>query len=392
MDVKLSKSFWNTMIKSLKVSEKDLKTKILEILILDKIIDTNESMSINFEIINESFQGLIYNDWLVYFASKLNNGKTKSRNTYIAQNFLPSYKICKKLNLNLFVTINPFDTNEKIENIISESINFDSRIFKTLNVTLSSFFGNIERFQSIEEFLWFKNKIRNKNKINKSTYIKLEKNNIYVYGKMDGANGNKTFIECLVISKISKHDTYLFPLNPICNNFLKNELINSGIFLEDNTKRDIEISECNNDNNVNRNQPLFLKNIIIKWSNFIDIDSCFACDYDISENLIASHIYRVTDIRQDYENKKITKEEAQNLIVSGDNGFRLCPNHDKEFEKGMIIFDIRKMQFIKNEKFNNLNIEKTLKINLAMDNVDLRTPMFEKCVKLHLYRSTNFNE
>ncbi|WP_033161415.1 HNH endonuclease signature motif containing protein [[Mycoplasma] collis] len=100
---------------------------------------------------------------------------------------------------------------------------------------------------------------------------------------------------------------------------------------------------------------MFIKNILKRYLKYnqINLHQCFACDYKIENNLIASHIYRFSDINHDLQNKKINKETAYNLAFSGENGFLLCPNHDKEFEKGMIIFDFNLKKFIVNT--NNLS-------------------------------------
>lgn len=103
---------------------------------------------------------------------------------------------------------------------------------------------------------------------------------------------------------------------------------------------------------LKRNQSLFKKNIIEKYHNDknVNLDLCFCCSYNISNNLIAAHIYRVADILNDYKKNEINFKEAYNLLTSGENGFFLCPNHDKEFEKGQIIFDITQNKFIALEK------------------------------------------
>lgn len=105
------------------------------------------------------------------------------------------------------------------------------------------------------------------------------------------------------------------------------------------------------DEYLRRRQDIFKRNIINKYNiKDFDITKCFASDYKISQNLIAAHIYRYADILDDCKNGLITIQQAKNYIISGDNGFLLSPNKDKEFEKGQIYFDLENKKFVPNRK------------------------------------------
>ena len=82
----VSKNFINNMINLINVSEDRIFSEIQKILIYEKFININNELC--FKKIEDRFQGLVIDNHLIYFASKLNsNNKTKSRNTFIAQNF-----------------------------------------------------------------------------------------------------------------------------------------------------------------------------------------------------------------------------------------------------------------------------------------------------------------
>ena len=85
-----------------------------------------------------------------------------------------------------------------------------------------------------------------------------------------------------------------------------------------------------------RDQPAFRLNLFKKYGD----KKCYLCDCDIDSLIIASHIHRVTDIKND---KNISDEEKKKQIIDGDNGFWLCANHDKLFEYGLIYFNNQKM-------------------------------------------------
>ena len=141
----VSKNFINNMINLINVSEDRIFSEIQKILIYEKFININNELC--FKKIEDRFQGLVIDDHLIYFASKLNsNNKTKSRNTFIAQNFSSCFFYSNNKNLKIYLTVNPFDLDKNIEAILSDSIKFDLKILSTLNVKISNKFGKIEQF------------------------------------------------------------------------------------------------------------------------------------------------------------------------------------------------------------------------------------------------------
>ncbi|MBD5423339.1 MAG: HNH endonuclease [Mycoplasma sp.] len=400
--IKVSNSYITNMIKLLGVSKLEIFKKINELLYYEKIIP-NPNMEC--EVIKEKFQGVVYENRVIYFASKLDdNGKIKSRNTYISQNFLSCFFISIKRNYKIYATINPFDfITNYYQNIykLPDSIIFDIKMLYTLNVEISDLLlekQHLTPFNSIFNFINDKKIIRSKNSGNKSTYIRLENNNILIYGKTDGANLKRTILEIVTMNAIKSFDIdniIFIPLNKkISDKNIKDYLKSKKILIEYYFNELYENKTfLNNDvNQINRNQHLFYKNIILKYEKYIDVDKCFACNYNVSENLISSHIHRVVDIKKEFQDGKITKEKAMELIVSGDNGFLLCPNHDKEFEKGLIIFDQNEMEFLINDRYSYEYISGTLIKKYYSEHESIKTKDFILNINKHIDRVNEKNK
>ena len=148
----VSKNFINNMINLINVSEDRIFSEIQKILIYEKFININNELC--FKKIDDRFQGLVIDDHLIYFASKLNsNNKTKSRNTFIAQNFSSCFFYANNKNLKIYLTVNPFDLDKNIEAILSDSIKFDLKILSTLNVKISNKFEKLNSFFQSKIFL-----------------------------------------------------------------------------------------------------------------------------------------------------------------------------------------------------------------------------------------------
>ena len=107
------------------------------------------------------------------------------------------------------------------------------------------------------------------------------------------------------------------------------------------------------------------------------------CNCEIDSLIIASHIHRVTDIKND---KSLTDEEKKKQIIDGDNGLWLCANHDKLFEYGFIYFDNQKMvisnrlnteqqEFVK-KITTKLSVPKTVEFIVSENDVPYGTPSF----------------
>lgn len=101
------------------------------------------------------------------------------------------------------------------------------------------------------------------------------------------------------------------------------------------------------------NQSLFRERLLSRYSH------CCLCNVSNPDLLIASHIKPWS---------VATKEERTDV----NNGFILCPNHDKAFDKGYISFD-KDGKITISERLTNidrvfLNIRDDMSVNLTKDN------------------------
>lgn len=356
-------------------------------LLLKKMLEyeeiINSSDNIDFELINESFQGIIVPEKkvIICFSAKLKEGKIQGRNTFISQNFEPFFKYWRKWkqDYDSLILLNFLDYKLLFNNSLTlpNSIVLNLRILLTHNnVMLGNSINSIvgEKLIPFNNLVDYVDKIDGSSKLNKGnepTYIDIDFNNkiITIFGKIDGANFSSTIQHCrnlAILKKDYKLEFYLLNDNIEKSKSKNLREINNVV------EEIIESNVHQNEEKIfNRNQKIFKMRIIEKYKEFnIDVSECFCCNYPITENLIAAHIHRHSDIErvmnENIENLKFlsfsSKSErekeklkiiykANELTTSGSNGFLLCRNHDVEFEKGMIYFDQ------KNKKFN-INLSK----------------------------------
>ncbi|MBP5256912.1 MAG: hypothetical protein J6Y96_00980 [Mycoplasma sp.] len=378
----------------------DIKSEIKKLLIYEGKIDKNTL--INFEEITDRFQGVIIeNNEIICFTQKLDNhNKTKGRNTFFSQNLPPIYKTADKYKIkNKSVSLNPFDVDQ-IPKIPDHVKNSFRQVVTLNNLNLNNSIrklGNCDKFHSLSEYLETISKTRDKNKGNFSTLIQENSDkSITIYGKLDGANFSDTIEKCKMTRKLSNQNTEIFfyiisPMHSKINQ-IKEEFKRMNIKFGPN---EININNLKNQSEklLPRDQDLFRSNIIKRYiENNIDITKCFASSYDITQNLIASHIHRVVDIRKEYLDKKIDYQKAKYLLVSGNNGFLLSPNKDKEFENGQIYFDIKLKKFMPNKQLLTTeqykNLYKSLETQLNLTKIQITNEFIENNKK-HQKRTGN---
>ncbi len=396
MEIQISKSFLNGYEK---INKNIIKKKTFDILIDDKIISKNLIFSdIKWIETDDEYQGLYIEsiNHIVQFCQKLNhNGTTKSRNTYLRQSFIPVYNLSKIKKAKMSISANPLD-EKNFSRILPNSIQIHIRESLTLNVEINdSLQKKLEKklnpFKNLDEYVLFKTQSKEKNKGNKSTVIKyiFDEKKIVVYGKTDGANGMETLIIMEIIYKFNKNLEF-FDITSKPNIKINEKIIKIGINIINLTPNiNLFDKKDNEEEKIKRNQPLFYGNIIKKYiDSEVNIDKCFACDYKITENLINSHIHRFADINKEFMEGNLTRQEAEILVNSGDNGFLLCPNQDKEFEKGLIYFDIQTGTFLSNEDkiLNNENyayIKNKIMENFSSKKIKLSDEFINNIKKHH---------
>ncbi|MGZ9413862.1 hypothetical protein [Mycoplasma sp. Z386] len=212
----VSKSLFSNLTKEANKEESDkLYSDIKLILSLDKKIDINDE--VEWKNTEAKFQGLVIEELneLIYFTQKLGeNGKPKSRNTYIMQNFLPVLLFSYENNIkNISVSLHPLDLFLYIEEF-PKTILKDFKIFSTLGVKINYSLTSRQKnnlntkFENIKHFQLEKENLKRQNKRNLSSYIEYDelKKEIKLYAKFDGANASDSLISAIVINKIFEKD------------------------------------------------------------------------------------------------------------------------------------------------------------------------------------------
>lgn len=371
MNIKIPKSVVDDFKKN--HNNANYKDAIKNLLIFEEIIDINTI--VNFKEISNKFQGIYIEErkMLIYFTQKLNEtDKLKARNTFVSQNFEPLFEFRKGLNkeCKILISLHFLDFSKDLNFFLPNSIVLNLKILLThKNIEIGKSIDKILEnkilcFDNLDEYVNNVTDSSKKNEGNIPTYIdKNIKNKVLtIFGKLDGANFAQTIQHCrnLQILKGEYNLEFYLLTNKNSKKILQSR-INSILEIVD------EIIESQvfetNIKIFDRNQRIFRINIIEKYKELLDIEKCFCCDYPIKENLIAAHIHRHADIEKELNSKiqnmndnslekiNIIKEACE-MTTSGSNGFLLCRNHDIEFEKGMIFFDLEKNKFVLNELLN----------------------------------------
>lgn len=416
MLIKVPESFGNL--------NEDLKNSIYSTLSMDKIIDTNFE-DIEWQNIKDKMQGVVIDDkQIVIFTPKLDIDqskkvfRSKGRNTFLLQNFIGCYRYSIKNKIDrLSYSIN-FNNIQDVNNpkydkskLITKSLLFNLRELNTLNVNINKslqlFLINkpLNKFSNLNEFLDDKSETKNSS-VNKKTLrwsLDNEDNIFYVYSKNNGAtrgelltflllitnflNDTKYKVKCVFLEENSSNDKDIefFLGNKIeLDNSNQNDVGSIEELSDTFEKTKPDSESCKT---LKREQEIFKNNIVKQYFNEEDfeIDRCFCCNYIIGESLIRAHIHRFVDIKNEYIEKKLSKEEAISLNISGANGFLLCPNHDKMFERGEIIFDLNYLDnktdkpFIVNQ--NNKNIQENKRVSEYIENsLEQHPKMFRSIV------------
>ena len=296
----------------------------------------------------------------------------ESRNAFIAQLIITSYIEffnCENINKEFLIYL--LDTSEKAK---TDYQKFIYRCIKTLNCKIINFdkldleltpFTNYEDFKNSRKFMNRDN--------NNSTFFYEEEEHINFYGKVFGANGKESSFLSFVLNKLTSKKIRFFQ---VLDNGTQNISKTDKKFLEINNLEFQEelVKEYENSiQNINqsikdlRNTPKFHYNLFKKYGE----KKCYLCECDIERLIVGAHIHRVADIKKD---TSLNDNEKGKQIVSENNGFWLCSNHDKLFEYGLIYFEN-----------NELKINKTLLeeneisfINKITDNFSITQEHFKE--------------
>ena len=271
-------------------------------------------------------------------------------------------KTLKDKHLEVFLT----DTETKAS--VNDYHTFIYRISKTFNVTLIGEkdlpylkYDNKKHdyrkkkilldlpIKNVHDIKIARDNFQKKNIGNKSSYILEASDFIIIYAKVDANSEFEMVYLATVINYLAQQEgkkTFIYQVEEIYSSSFGKEnaafLRDQGITIIDSLQKyennpDIILD----DSKTSRNQAEFYRNLLKKYNNDSDNKCCYFCGMDNQDMLIASHIQRVTDIN----NLDIPFLEKRAKAVDADNGFWLCPEHDKYLENGYIYFedDVMKM-------------------------------------------------
>ena len=229
-------------------------------------------------------------------------------------------------------------------NIFTDYHKFFYRIMFTIDVNFINYdsvsnSNDLVEFNSLTDIINERNRLRERNSGNNSTYIEEDDDVYNIYGKTFGANSKETVLLSMALIRISKKPIRLYQIidndsdklstNDInaMKNFAIKEKLNEIEILDDSYEFD-EIFK-----NDNLRSPRFTYNLLCKTNGE---KKCAICDCHIEKIIQGAHIYPVHTIKND---STLTQEEKMEYATDGDNGIWLCENHHKLFDSNIITFN-----------------------------------------------------
>lgn len=218
---------------------------------------------------------------------------------------------------------------------------FIYRCCKTLQINLLNVEETIFPFSTYKEIKNVRSQTSDRNTGNNASYFSDTGDFIEFFAKCYGANGKESVFMAMVVKQLTDKKIVVYQVEDNGQRSLSNPdkeilLANGFEFGEDIIQEEFNRVNLNATEKDLRDQPAFRLNLFKKFGD----KKCYLCDCDIDSLIIASHIHRVTDIKND---KTLTDDEKKKQIIDGDNGLWLCANHDKLFEYGLIYFDNQKL-------------------------------------------------
>lgn len=249
--------------------------------------------------------------------------------------------------------------------------NFIYRCCKTLQINLLNIDEIIRPFSSYKEIRNARSQTSDKNSGNNSSYFSDTGEFVEFFAKCYGANGKEAVFMAMVVKQLTDKKIVIYQVEDngtkSLSSFDREVLISNGFeFGQDILNEEFNRVNLDSPEKNLRNQPAFRLNLFKKFGD----KKCYLCNCDIDSLVIASHIHRVADIKNNFS---LTDEMKMKQIIDGDNGLWLCANHDKLFEYGYIYFDNQKLVISDNMHENQKRfIEKiTTKLSSPKINEDM---------------------
>lgn len=311
--------------------------------------------------------------------------KVEGRNTFLSQYLATVYRsFLYDVHANKKMEVYLLNTSEKAYTPYQQ---FVYRCCKTLGIKLLNVYGDYSPFSSFVDMKMARNKTSNKNKGNKSSYFNDTGEVIELFAKCFGANGKESVFLALVLKCVTERTIKIYEVAERNVEFLVNSdremLMQKGIDFGRNIgKERLGKVELNKSEKELRNQPAFRLNLFEKFGD----KKCYLCDCDIDHMIIASHIHRVTDIKNDVA---LSDDEKKKQIIDGDNGLWLCANHDKLFEYGLIFFNNKDLVLSDRLNDTQKNYVKNITAESSIKDCDYNSKM-SYYLELHKARAEQF--
>lgn len=321
-------------------------------------------------------------DQVHYVCLSANEDEYNGRNSFLSQflgtaysRFLQSKEENKKMEIYLLMTN---------EYAFSAYQKFIYRCCKTIGIKLLNVSTVYLPFSGCKEIKNARAQLSRKNSGNKSSYFSDTGDFIEFFAKCYGANGKEAFFMAMVVRHLTDKQIIIYQvedhgqktLSETDRAILKKE---GFVFGEDICSDEFKKVNLTDKEKDLRNQPAFRLNLFEKFGD----KRCYLCDCDIDNMIIASHIHRVTDIKND---TNLTDEEKKKQIIDGDNGLWLCANHDKLFEFGLIFFDNKDLVVSERLTDTQKDYVKNITAEISIKDCDYNSNM-KKYLELHKTRA-----
>ena len=306
------------------------------------------------------------NDEVHYVCLSANEDEYDGRNSFLSQylgtafcRYEASQEDNKKMEVYLLM---------KNDKAFTAYQKFIYRCCKTLQINLLNIEETIFPFSTYKEIKNVRSQTSDRNTGNNSSYFSDTGDFVEFFAKCYGANGKESVFMAMVVKQLTDKKIVIYQVEDHGQRSLsapdKEILIANGfefgedIISEEFNRVNLEAAEKDL-----RDQPAFRLNLFKKYGD----KKCYLCDCDIDSLIIASHIHRVTDIKND---NTLTDEEKKKQIIDGDNGLWLCANHDKLFEYGLIYFDNKKLVISNRLNTEQQNFVKEITTKLSLPKIE----------------------
>jgi hypothetical protein len=186
-------------------------------------------------------------------------------------------------------------------------------------------------FIAVDDIIAAREKNKNRNRSNNSTYITRSSKGItQIYGKTYGASKKETGLLCIAVSRLAQQ----VELYEICENDLS-ELPRPDLEVIQNldnvkiipTNLTMEQHEFEEKNSIR--SPRFTYNLLEK----LGPKKCGLCECEIPELVEGAHIWPVAEIKRAHD---LSIDQKIECAIDGDNGIWLCDNHHTMLDENLV--------------------------------------------------------